>query len=89
MNADSTAAVSEIAARIRRVILEETYERAAPIRILAHYTSVDAFASILRSKEMWFSCVRDTNDTREVSEGFDAVEAALAECGSALAALPE
>ena len=75
------AALNEIAVRIRDVVLAETYERVATVPMLAHYTSLDAFRSILRSKEMWLSRVLDMNDTSEIVGGATIIAEGLAEYG--------
>jgi hypothetical protein len=62
---------------VQKIILSEVYARVAPIRMLAHYTSLDAFKSILRSKEFWLCQVRDMNDTSEMIDGAAIVTAAL------------
>jgi hypothetical protein len=42
---------------------------------------MDAFASILRSRELWFSLIRDTNDTSEAIEGINIIRLALEKYG--------
>jgi len=73
--------LNDLLGHVRRTIAEEMYARVAPIPMLAHYTSLDALRSILRSKELWFSRIRDTNDTSEAVEGAAIVAAALEEHG--------
>jgi hypothetical protein len=70
--------------RMREIITAEVYARVANIPMLAHYTSVDAFESMLRSREMWFSLVTDTNDTSEAVEGGRIVAQALTQAGPAI-----
>lgn len=79
--AEAQAALNEIAVRIRDVVVAETYERVALVPMLAHYTSLDAFRSILSSKEMWLSRVLDMNDTSEIVGGATIIAEGLAECG--------
>src|ERR1700692_1511153 len=67
----------ELAIRVNNAILAEVYARVGHIPMLAHYTSVDAFKSILRSRELWFSRIRDTNDTSEAVVGTRIVGEAL------------
>lgn len=74
-------AIREIVLRTMKIVTAETYARVSHIPMLSHYTSTDAFASILRSRELWFSLIRDTNDTSEAVEGTKLVEAALDEHG--------
>jgi hypothetical protein len=66
-------AFNQIATRARDVITAEIYARVARIPMLAHYTSLDAFGSILRTRELWFSLIRDTNDTSEVIESTEII----------------
>jgi hypothetical protein len=77
----STEALREIAIRTMEIVTAEVYARVSHIPMLSHYTSIDAFASILRSREFWFSLIRDTNDTSEAIEGTKLVQAALEEHG--------
>lgn len=79
--AEAQAALNEIGVRIRDVVVAESYQRIASIPKLAHYTSIAAFASILRSKEMWLSRVLDMNDTSEVVGGATIIAEGLAEYG--------
>lgn len=82
---DSTeAALSRILGRLREIITAEIYTRASHIPMLAHYTSVAAFSSILRHNELWFSRIRDTNDTSEAIEGADFVADGLKSVASGL-----
>jgi len=67
----------ELMIRVNNAIIAEVYARVGHIPMLAHYTSVDAFKSILRSRELWFSRIRDTNDTSEAVEGTRIVGEAL------------
>ena len=66
---------------MRSVITAEVYERVSTIPMLAHYTSLEAFRSMLRSREFWFSRIRDTNDTSEAIEGGRIVSKALEKYG--------
>lgn len=73
----------EMATRLKDVILAEVYARVQKIPMLAHYTSVNAFGSMLRSKEFWFSSIPDMAavDTSEVVEGTEVVYDALRRFG--------
>lgn len=86
--AEAQAALNEIAVRIRDVVVAETYERVASVPMLAHYTSLDAFRSILQSKEMWFSRVLDMNDTSEIVGGATIIAEGLAEYGPKIFTAP-
>ena len=68
-------------AQIMEILLAEMNARVAHIPMLAHYTSLDAFKSILRCKELWFSRVTDMSDTSEMTEGGEIVAAALEKFG--------
>ena len=74
-------AVASIARRLTEVLSNEIYARVEPIPMLSHYTSLDAFTSILRTQTLWFSLVRDMNDTSEVIEGADIIAACLDNIG--------
>lgn len=67
---------------MRDVITAEMYERILPIPMIAHYTSLNAFESIVRGKELWFSRIADMNDISEISEGADVIGDALEEHGA-------
>lgn len=71
----------QLAQRTRDAIIAEVYSRVSHIPLLAHYTSADAFRSILKSRELWFSLIRDTNDTSEAIEGAALVSEALRDYG--------
>jgi hypothetical protein len=73
----------EMAMRVRDIILTDVYARVEPIPMLAHYTSVEAMGSILRSRQLWFSSIPDMAvvDTSEVVEGAQIVSDALAGLG--------
>ncbi|MEA2874494.1 MAG: hypothetical protein QOH67_4629 [Hyphomicrobiales bacterium] len=73
--------LNTIALQIKGAIVGEVYTRVEHIDLLAHYTSLQAFQSMVQSRELWFSLVRDTNDTSEVTEGGMIVAAALQEHG--------
>jgi hypothetical protein len=77
------AAYIEMVARVRHIVTAETYARVEAIPMLAHYTSVVAMESIIRSREFWFSCIPDMakTDTSEVVEGAEIVSDALTELG--------
>jgi hypothetical protein len=81
MSADPTTAFNEIVQHVQREILAEVYARVVPIPMLAHYTSIDALDSILCTKELWFSRVRDMTDTCEMTAGASIVASALSEYG--------
>jgi hypothetical protein len=76
--------LNRVALQIKGGILSEVYARVEHVHMLAHYTSVPAFQSIIKSRELHFSLVRDTNDTSEVTEGARIVAAALEEQGPKL-----
>jgi hypothetical protein len=61
----------EIAMRAQGLLTAEMYARVSHIPMLSHYTNIDAFRSILASRELWFSSIRDMNDTSEAVEGMD------------------
>jgi len=61
---------AEITTRTQEMLTAEIYARVSHIPMLSHYTNVEAFGSMLRSRELWFSSVRDMNDTSEAIEGF-------------------
>jgi hypothetical protein len=67
--------------QIKGAIVADVYARVEHINMLAHYTSIQAFRSIVASQQLWFSLVRDTNDTSEVIEGTRIVSASLQEHG--------
>jgi hypothetical protein len=73
--------LNELAAKLAETVAAEVYERVRHVPMLSHYTSIDACKSILRSRELWFSQVRDTNDTSEAVEGTKIVAEALEEYG--------
>src|ERR1700747_3679010 len=73
--------VMDLMSQMNDVLLAETYARVTHIPMLAHYTSLDAFKSILHGRELWFSRVRDMADTSEVTEGGGIVAASLATYG--------
>jgi hypothetical protein len=77
------AAYIEMAMRVRDLILAEVYARVESIPMLAHYTSVEAMESILRSRELWFSSIPDMAvvDTSEVVEGAQIISDALTKLG--------
>jgi len=75
------AILNELAVWLKATIVAEVYARVTHIPMLAHYTNLDAFKSILRSRELWFSLIRDSTDTSEATEGSKIVAAALAEHG--------
>jgi hypothetical protein len=51
-----------------------------PTKPLYHYTSVDGFSAILRSKTLWFSDLESANDPREIKLGYGRVMQALLRC---------
>ncbi len=63
------------------VFHEETLRRVSQIKMLAHYTSIRALSSILRTKELWFSSALDMNDISEVVGPTSTISASLAELG--------
>jgi len=73
--------LGELAAKLAEMVAAEVYARVGHVPKLSHYTSIDACKSILRSRELWFSLVRDTNDTSEAVEGTEIVADALEEYG--------
>lgn len=70
--------------QIKGAILADVYARVDHIKMLAHYTSLSAFKSIVGSQQLWLSRVRDTNDTSEVIEATKLVSAALGVHGPAM-----
>jgi hypothetical protein len=70
MGATPETLFAEIAAKTQEMLTAEIYARVSHIPMLSHYTNVEAFGSILRGRELWFSSVRDMNDTSEAIEGF-------------------
>jgi hypothetical protein len=86
--AESQAALNEIAMRIRDVVVAETYERVASIPMLAHYTSVKALKSILQSRELRFSRSQDMNDTSEIIGGIAIIASGLAQYGPKIFVAP-
>jgi hypothetical protein len=68
---------------ITAAVVAESYARVAAIPMLSHYTSVEAFASILRSGQFWFSNIPDMAavDTSEVVEGTQIISDALRTVG--------
>lgn len=68
--------------QMRDAITAEMYERILPIPMIAHYTSLNAFESVVRGKELWFSRITDMNDISEVSEGADIIGDALEDHGA-------
>jgi hypothetical protein len=73
--------LAEIAAHVGGLITAEIYARVSHVPMLSHYTSVEAFRSILRSRELWFSLIKDTNDTSEAVEGTKIIGEALEKYG--------
>lgn len=67
--------------RIKDEIVAEVYAQVAHIPMLAHYTSLEAFESILHRKELWFSRASDMSDTSELTEGAEIVAEALEKYG--------
>lgn len=50
-----------------------------PRRTLYHYTSIDAFKSIIVNKELWLSDLTSSNDPKEMSFGFDEIKKIIEE----------
>ncbi len=78
---DPRTILTSLMTELNNRLIAESYARVAHIPKLAHYTSLNAFKSILRSKELWLSRVRDMRDTSEVTEGAEIVAAALKKLG--------
>lgn len=72
---------NEMALRMSAVVTAEVYARVSHVPMLSHYTSVEALRSILHSRELWFSLIRDTNDTSEAIEGTRIIGEALGRYG--------
>jgi hypothetical protein len=81
MDANQLQAFKALVLGIEGQLTAELRARAAAIKSLAHYTSFDALSAIVRSNELWFSCVRDMTDTEEVTAGAAMVANALDEIG--------
>jgi hypothetical protein len=65
-------------------MLTTSFEEAETVPALAHYTSFDAFTSILKSKEIWLSVIKEMNDTSEMIRGTEIVSSALDALGPTL-----
>lgn len=70
-----------LAVKLSDLVSAEVYARVSHVPMLSHYTSIEAFRSIVTSRELWFSLVRDTNDTSEAVEGTAIVADALERYG--------
>jgi len=77
------AAFNALIQNITATVVAGSYARVAAIPLLSHYTSVEAFASIRRSGQFWFSNIPDMAaiDTSEVIEGTQIVSDALRTVG--------
>jgi Protein of unknown function (DUF2971) len=77
------AAFNVLVQNITATVVAGSYARVAAIPMLSHYTSVEAFASILRSGQFWFSNIPDMAaiDTSEVIEGTQIISDALRTVG--------
>ncbi len=80
------AAFNVLIQNITTSLVAGSYARVSAIPMLAHYTSVEAFASILNSSQFWFSNIPDmaTVDTSEVVEGTQIISDALRTAGPQL-----
>ncbi len=56
-------------------------QRIGQIKMLAHYTSIDVLASMLRTNELWLSSAREMNDIEEVTGATATIAAALEKFG--------
>lgn len=77
-------ALTEFGQELQTAMSGELYSSVADIKMLAHYTGIDALASILSSKEFWFSNARNTNDIDEIVRASATVEKTLTDFGTTL-----